>query len=759
MTDPHAIDASIIEKTRKTLATLTLEEKASLCSGSDFWHLQDIESAGIPSIMVTDGPHGLRKQAEASDHVGINASVPSTCFPSGVGLASSWNTALLHQVGVALGEESKAEQVSVILGPAVNIKRSPLCGRNFEYFSEDPYLATQLAIGHIQGVQSQGIGTSIKHFAANNQEHRRMTVDTIVDERTLREIYLASFETAVIEAKPWTVMSAYNKINGTYASEHPFILDQVLRQEWGYEGVVVTDWGANNDRVAGVKVGEDLEMPGTGGYFDRKIVEAVQAGELSMEALDKVVTRVLTLIFKSEAERNLEATYDQNEHHQLAIDVASECMVLLKNDAILPLQKTETIGVIGSFAKAPRYQGGGSSHINPTQMSDAFTSMANYASHLIYAQGFDIHSDDSDAVLTKEALDLAKKVDKVVIFAGLPDRYESEGYDRKHMHLPPNQNTLIHAVAEVNPNVVVVLSNGSPVEMPWVNEVAGIFEGYLGGQGGGSAIAALLYGAKNPSGKLAETFPLRLEDNPSYLNFPGHQDRVEYKEGIYVGYRYYEAKNIPVLFPFGHGLSYTTFAYSDLSLSSADILDTETVDVTVTVTNTGQMAGQEVVQLYVADVVADVPRPLKELKAFSKVNLAPGESQTITFTLSKRAFAYYHTELHDWYVETGAFNILVGSSSVHLPLSDMVTVTSTTIIKHNYNLNSTVADVLKHPVGAHFVEKMKQALPFGEVDADDTHALMFEEMMKGMPVRQIMLWSNGAFSEEMLNGLLAMMNE
>ena len=652
---------------KKLISQMTLEEKAGLCSGLDFWHLKGVERLGIPPIMVTDGPHGLRKQEQNADHVGINVSVPATCFPTAAGLASSWNRELVEKVGAALGEECQAEGVSVLLGPGANIKRSPLCGRNFEYFSEDPYLSSEMAASHIKGVQSQGVGTSLKHFAANNQEHRRMSVDAIVDERTLREIYLSSFEGAVKKGKPWTVMCSYNKVNGEYASEDEFLLTDILRDEWGFEGFVVSDWGAVNERVKGLEAGLDLEMPSSFGVGDSKIVEAVRNGILPEEILDKAVERVLNIIFKAVDNKKENATYDKEAHHQLAREVAKECMVLLKNeDKILPLKKQGTIAIIGEFAKRPRYQGGGSSHVNPTKLDDIYEQIKKSAGdnvNVIYAQGYSLEKDEVDEGLLKEAKHAAVQADVAVIFAGLPEHYESEGYDRQHMRMPESHCTLIEAVAQVQSNVVVVLSNGSPVEMPWLDKAKGVLEANLAGQTMGGAIADLLFGDANPSGKLSETFPKELSHNPSYLNFPGEGDKVEYREGIFVGYRYYDKKNLEPLFPFGYGLSYTTFEYSNLNISKNEILDTETVTVSVKVKNIGEITGKEVVQLYIRDIESSVIRPEKELKGFEKIELKPGEEKTVVFELDKRAFAYYNVDIGDWHVETGEFEILIGKSS------------------------------------------------------------------------------------------------
>ncbi|NWQ41789.1 glycoside hydrolase family 3 C-terminal domain-containing protein [Bacillus sp. EB106-08-02-XG196] len=752
---------------KKLIAEMTIEEKASLCSGLDFWNTKGIERLDIPSVMVTDGPHGLRKQAQGADHLGIYNSVPSTCFPSAVGLASTWNKELIHQVGVALGEECQAEDVAVLLGPGANIKRSPLCGRNFEYFSEDPYLSSEIAASHIKGVQSQGVGTSLKHFAANNQEHRRMSTDAIVDERTLREIYLASFEGAVKKAQPWTVMSAYNKVNGEYASENNYLLNEILKDEWGFEGFVVSDWGAVNERATGLENGLELEMPSSNGIGDKMIVEAVKNGQLAEEKLDQAVERLLTIIFKAVDHKKENAVYSKDAHHQLAREVARESMVLLRNeDSILPLKKGGTVAVIGGFAQNPRYQGGGSSHINPTKLENILEEIDTVSGEnttVLYAQGYNLASDEVDEALIKEAKEVAASADSVILFVGLPDRYESEGYDREHLRMPENHIQLINKIAEVQSNIVVVLSNGAPIEMPWIGKVKAVLEGYLGGQALGGAIADLLFGESTPSGKLAETFPKVLSDNPSYLNFPGEGDRVEYKEGLFVGYRYYDKKNIEPLFPFGFGLSYTSFEYSNLTVDNKTIKDTDTVSVTVTVKNAGSVAGKETVQLYVQDVVSSVIRPNKELKGFEKVELQPGEEKNVTFTLDKRSFAYYNVELKDWHVETGDFEILIGKSSRDIVLTDTIHVESTVQIRKRIHRNTLVGDLLADPVLApiakELLAKANEHNPLFNMEEQDADAAeMMAAMMKYMPLRAMVSFSQGAFTEEMLTEMMNRLN-
>jgi beta-glucosidase len=750
---------------KQIISQMTLEEKASLCSGLDFWHLKGIERLGIPSIMVTDGPHGLRKQAQGADHLGIYNSVPSTCFPSAAGMASSWNRDLIQKVGVALGEECQAEDVAVLLGPGVNIKRSPLCGRNFEYFSEDPYLASEMAANHVKGVQSQGVGTSLKHFAANNQEHRRMSTDAVVDERTLREIYLASFEGVVKQSQPWTVMCAYNKVNGEYASENEYLLNDILKDEWGFEGFVVSDWGAVNERADGLSAGLELEMPSSNGSGDQKIVNAVRNGKLTEEKLDKALERLLRVIFMSVDHKIENAVYTKDKHHQLAREMARESMVLLKNeDNVLPLKKQGTIAVIGEFAKKPRYQGGGSSHVKPTKLENIVEEIEKSAgkqSNVLYAQGYRLDSDEIDDTLIAEAKEVAAQADTVVLVVGLPDRYESEGYDREHLRMPANHLKLVEAAAEVNRNIVVVLSNGSPIEMPWLGSVKGVLEAYLGGQALGGAIADLLFGDANPSGKLAETFPRQLSDNPSFLNFPGEGDKVEYKEGIFVGYRYYDAKKVEPLFAFGYGLSYTTFEYSNLSINKKEIQDTDAVKVSVNIKNTGDRAGKEIVQLYVKDVESTVNRPEKELKGFEKVDLQPGEEKTVTFILNKRAFAYYNVDLKDWHVETGEFEILVGKSSHEIALKDSIMVQSTVYIKKPVHRNTLLGDLLADPVLAPLVkELMAKHNPFPDLgDSEGDAAEMMEAMMRYMPLRAMVNFSMGAFTEEMLTDMIQKLNE
>ena len=664
----------------KLVARMSLEEKAAFCSGRDFWHMEANERLGMASIMLTDGPHGLRKQMGDTDHVGNGNSVPATCFPTDCALASSWDPELLREVGVALGEQCAAENVAVLLGPGMNIKRHPLCGRNFEYFSEDPLVSGELAAALIEGIQSQGVGACVKHFAVNNQEQGRMFVDAIVDERTLREIYLRGFEIAVRKAQPWTVMCAYNRLNGVYCSEHDWLLNQVLRGDWGFAGAVVTDWGAANDRVRGIAAGLDLEMPASGGVNDRRLVAAVRDGRLPEADLDRAVTRNLSLALLGGELPKKRVAMDQDAHHALARRAAGECAVLLKNEgALLPLAPGARIAVIGAFAKQPRYQGAGSSQVNPTRLDCAFDAIAatvGDGASLDYAPGYDPKHSEPDAALVAEAAAAAAEAEVAVVFAGLPGSYESEGFDRSHMALPEQLDRLIAAVCEANPNTVVVLSNGAPVAMPWVAAPKAILEGYLAGQGGGAAMADVLFGRVNPSGKLAETFPLQQADVPADRWFPGTGRQVHYREGLHVGYRYFDTAAAPVLFPFGHGLSYTRFEYGDLELSADAFAQGGELAVSFALTNSGDLAGSEVVQLYAHAAQSSVHRPEQELRAFTKVALAPGETRRVTLTLDDAAFAVYDTDAGKWIVEAGEFEIRLGASSRDIRLRTRLKVQS-----------------------------------------------------------------------------------
>ena len=788
---------------KELIAQMTLEEKASLCSGKDFWHLKGIERLGVASIMVTDGPHGLRKQTSDSSQPGLSNTVPATCFPTASALAATWNRELVFQVGQALGQECRQEKVGVILGPGANIKRSPLCGRNFEYFSEDPFLTGEMAASHINGVQSQGVGTSLKHYAANNQETRRMAIDAVVDERALREIYLAGFEKAVKAAQPWTVMCAYNMLNGSYCSEHETLLTRILKEEWGHTGLVVTDWGAINDRVEGLKAGVELEMPGLPGGSDASIVAAVQSGQLHESVLDKAVERLLALILKADQTLATDFSYDKDAHHALARRVAGEGAVLLKNEnTLLPLPANAKIALVGRFAKAPRYQGAGSSLMNPTRLDNLYDELGALVGkeNLVYADGYTDKGEVVDQTLLDKALDVAKQAEIVVVCAGLTDMDEVEGLDRTHMKLPAGHDALILALAAAHKKVVVVLSNGSPLEMPWVGNVCAILEGYLGGQAGAGGLADILTGRVNPSGKLAETFPHRLEDNPSHYYFPSGPATVEYRESIYVGYRYYDKVSQEVLFPFGHGLSYTTFEYSHLKLSRRSITDSGTLKVSLKVKNTGKLAGKETVQFYVRDVESTPFRPQKELKGFAKVELQPGAETTLSIELDKRAFAYYNTDLKDWTVESGDFEILVGASSRDIRLSARVKVTSSlknvpvserdrspayqyfpkgasisqkdfeSLLgralpanlgshKGSYSLNTPVGDMSDSFIGRLLHDYMgKQISKLIAGQEDTPTALLMKVMIDEAPLRTLLMAGEGKITHPMLEAMLIMIN-
>ncbi len=660
-------------KNKETLEKLTLEEKADLCTGKDVWHLNGVERLGIPSVTVTDGPHGLRLQREGGT---IRDSVPATCFPTAATTACSWDRELLYRMGQAMAEECLQEKVSVILGPGVNMKRSPLCGRNFEYFSEDPLLAGELAASLIDGIQSKGVGTSLKHFAVNSQEKRRLVIDSVADERTLREIYLTAFEIAVKKAQPWTVMNSYNKVNGTYSSDNGYLQNKILREEWGFEGVVMSDWGAVNDRVKGLKNGNDLEMPSSNGYNTKKICDAVRNGTLDEKYLDIAADRMLTLIEKSK-EALGEHTYDAEAHHNLAAEICANSLVLLKNENnTLPLSKDKTVAVIGEMARAPRYQGAGSSLINPTKITDAFDGLLEEGYKVTFAPGYFKKQDELNEVMVKDACNVASKADAVLLFIGLTEEYESEGYDRKNMNLPLSHSRLLEEILKVNENVTVVLSGGSPVVMPWAKKVKALINGYLGGQASGKAIAQVISGRVNPSGKLAETYPLSESNVPCSAYYPGTGLTAEHREGIYIGYRYYDTAEKEVLFPFGYGLSYTQFEYSDLKLSAESISDTDSLTVTCRVKNIGDRDGAETVQLYVRDCESTVFRPSKELRDFAKIYLKKGEEKEVSFTLSERAFAYYNINISDWHIESGEFEVLIGASSRDIRLTANVEVIS-----------------------------------------------------------------------------------
>ena len=770
---------------KKLVNELTLEEKASLCSGADFWHTKAIDRLNIPAAMVSDGPHGIRKQESLADHMGVAESIKAIGFPTASAMACSFDRDLLHKVGDALGEECVAEDLAVLLGPGINMKRSPICGRNFEYYSEDPVVAGELGAAFVNGVQEHGVGTSLKHFAANNQEWRRMSISAEIDERTLREIYLAAFETVVKKAQPWTIMCSYNRINGVYSCENDWLLNKVLRDEWGFEGLVMTDWGAMDERVPSLKAGLDLEMPDCHGETDKLIVKAVQSGELEESVLDTAVERILTMVDKYLTARkdidpasmvhplpsSVERGYDVAAHHALARTTAEQSAVLLKNEDILPLQKDKKIAFIGEFAKVPRIQGGGSSHINNTSVESALDAAGDSVS---YAQGFHIDKETTDETLLQEAITLAKESDVAVIFAGLPDSFESEGFDRTHLNMPANQNELIARISEVQPNVVVVLHSGSPIAMPWLDKVAGVLQMYLAGQASGGAAVNLLFGDATPCGKLAETFPLHLEDNPSYLNFPGNREKVCYQEGVFIGYRYYDKKKMDVLFPFGYGLSYTDFTYSNMKVTvngknAADvdvIKETDEIVVSADLTNTGNCDGAEIVQLYIKNPVVYEIRPEKELRDFAKVFLKAGETKTVTFTLNARAFSYYETRIHDWYAESGDYEILLASSSRDIRLQYTVSITGSKKIPFVADYITTCEDVELFAKDGSALDEMLRRSGFAEAtdhDGDDSMGSGTADMMKAMftgtPLHSILSFSSEELTYEDIQDTIRKLNE
>lgn len=674
-------ESSVLKKIDKLISELTLEEKAALCSGRDDWSTQSIERLDIPWIWVADGPHGLRR-APATNKPGYGDQLPATCFPTASALAATWDLDLIYKVGQTLGVECQAQDVNVLLGPGVNIKRSTLGGRNFEFFSEDPILSGELGAAYINGVQSQGVGTSLKHFTANNVETMRMYNNSSMDARTLHEIYLTPFEIAVKKAQPWTIMACYNRVQGVYGTQSPYLLTEILKKDWGFKGIVISDWFAVINRVEAMKAGMHIEMPRVSAVNDSLVVEAVKKGELDVAIVDQLVREILTVVFKAKSLEKEGIEINVEQHHRFARQVASEAFTLLKNENnALPVTKDKykKVAVIGEFAAEPRYQGNGSSEVKPSKLDKALDIIRKeYGTdfEISYAQGYNL-SDDNELSLIDEAKRIASAADIALVFAGLPQHYESEGIDRTHIDMPTSHNKLISEIAAVQKNTVVVLTNGSAVTMPWINEVESILETWLGGQAGAGAIADVLFGKVNPSGKLAETFPVKLEDTPSFFNFPGEQGEVLYGERIFVGYRYYDEKKIEPLFPFGFGLSYTTFEYSDLKLSSQNTTDKEGVSVHLKVKNTGNVKGKEIVQLYITDKECTLQRPEKELKKFVKIELNPGEEKEVTFNLEARDFAYYDAKRATWIAESGEFIIAVGASSRDIKETESVFLNST----------------------------------------------------------------------------------
>ena len=719
--------------------------KIPLTGGSDFWHTPAVPEAELPELMWTDGPHGVRKQSGSSDHVGINASEPATCFPPAVGLASSWDPDLVEQVGVALGEECRALDVGVLLGPGMNIKRSPLCGRNFEYFAEDPFVAGELASALVNGIQSQGIGTSVKHFAANNQETDRMRRDSQVDARTLREVYLRGFGKVVRKAKPWTIMCSYNKVNGTFASENHWLLTEVLRDEWGFDGVVVSDWGAVWNRVRALKAGLDLEMPANPGH-EQEVRAALDTGEIDAATIDQAYARVEAVVRKALASLDgAPDSFDVDGHHALARRMAEQCVVLLSNDGVLPLARETKVAVVGEFARTPRYQGAGSSRVNPTRLDNALDAITALVGHEVpFAPGFTTAAGQELAAGAHEAaVAVARNADVVLAFLGLGENHESEGYDRDTADLPAEQLALLEDILAANPNVVVVLSNGASVLLPFADRVRAVVEGWLLGQAGGGVLADVLYGVVNPSGKITETIPHRLADVPSALHFPGDDSGVRYGEGLFVGYRGYDASATESAFPFGHGLSYTTFEYSGLALAAADA----GLTVSLTVTNTGQRAGREIVQAYVSVPGSAVVRVPRELKGFASVVLEPGASGRVEIAIGPDDLAYWSVRDDAWVVEGGEYTVEVGASSRDLRLSGTVTVAGNEPFRP-LALYSTVAEAMAVPAFAEMITGMAGAI-FG----DDPDLI---RMMESIPLAA--LAGFGGISLDTVQGMLDEVN-
>ena len=717
----QALDAAFLmrrerymQNTELLLKKLTLEEKCALLSGAETFKTRGMPEHGIPQIWLSDGPHGLRKQAGESDHLGLNPSVPATCFPTASAVANSWDAALGEEIGAALGEEAAAQEVSVVLGPGLNMKRNPLCGRSFEYFSEDPYLAGKLAAGYIRGIQSKGVAACPKHFAVNSQETRRMASDSIVDERTLREIYLTGFEIAVKEGHPRSIMSSYNLVNGTYANENKHLLMEILRGEWGFDGAVITDWGGSNDHALGVKNGSTLEMPAPGGDSVRELLAAVESGKISESDIDARLSELLPLVFDTKAALDAAPReFDAAAHHALARRAAEESLVLLKNEgSLLPLAAGSKVAVIGDFAKNPRYQGAGSSMVNSTQVDVLLDKLIDSELNVIgYQQGFDRHG-KPDAALQKSACELATQADTVILCMGLDEIAESEGLDRSNLRLAQNQVDLLQAVAAVNPKIVVVLYSGSVVETPWLDNCQALLYAALGGQAGAGAVADALTGKVNPCGKLAETWPLTYADIPSAADFATRRKTVEYREGLYIGYRYFTTAEKAVRFPFGYGMSYTTFAYSDMAADEQGV--------SLTVTNTGSVAGTEIVQLYIAKKNSELFRPAKELKGFARVTLAPGEKQRITIMLDDKAFRFWNVKANRWEIEGGEYELLVGASVEDIRLCEKISVHGTATV-HPYedrDLDCYYKGNVLHVSDADFEKLLGHPIPKGKTKID-----------------------------------------
>lgn len=727
--------------TTAAVSSLTLEQKASLTSGNDMSRTKEVP--GIPVMVLSDGPHGVRKQMDTQDHLGLNGSIPATCFPPAVALGSTWDRSLVERVGAALGEECRAQRVNVLLGPGINIKRSPLGGRNFEYLSEDPILSGELGAAYIRGLQSRGVGASVKHFAANNQETDRLRSSSDISERPLREIYLRNFQRAVEDGRPWTVMCSYNRLNGEYASESRWLLSDVLRAEWGFDGVVVSDWGAVNDRVTGLEAGLDLEMPSSDGRTDAQIVRAVQVGELDEGVVDRAAGRIAELVRKSAIADSEPVTFDVDGHHALAREVAGRSIVLLRNDGgLLPLAR-QRVAVIGEFARVPRFQGGGSSHVVPTAIDIPLDEIRTHAGDAVvtFDAGFSIDVDETDSALVAAAVASATAADVAVVFLGLAESAESEGFDREHLRLPGNQLELLDAVLAANPHVVVVLSHGGVVDMSqFAGRVPAIVESWLLGQAGGGAIADVLYGHVNPSGRLAESIPLRLEDTPAYLSFPGENSHVLYGEGIFVGYRYYDARRMDVQFPFGHGLSYSEFEYSALSLA----FDADSIEVRFLLTNRGSRAGREVAQVYISLNDSAVARAPRELKAFESVHLDAGESREVVVGVRVQDVAYWETRVQGWVVEGGEYTVAVGASSRDIRLRADIELEGD-VVRVPLTLNSSLGELLDDPVAGPFIRRTLVHMTGGsEPDGSDADPALIA-VMSACPIGRFVSFAGPGF--------------
>ena len=746
------------DKIEKIVSQMTLDEKIRFLSGKNFWETVPFPEYGVPSMEVADGPYGLRKQEGISDHMGWNKSRPSVAYVSGPGMAASWDRDMLRRAGNHLAVEAKANGVDILLGPAINIVRTPLCGRCFEYYSEDPLLTGTMAASYIDGVQEKGVGTCIKHFAANSQEVDREYIDEIIDERTLREIYLAAFEKPIKEAKPWSVMTALNKINGSYCSEHPWLIDQILRQEWGYEGFVMSDWSGVNNRAKAVKAGLDLEMPCSHSVSDERVREALEEGYLTEAEVDACCKRLLKAVFMSNENHDDNAVWDEPAHHAFVQELAGNCMILLKNrEQLLPLKPNMNIAVFGEFAVEPRFQMDGSALVNPTRYEIPLEHIQKYCTkNVTFVKGSPEEAE--------QVCQAAKNADVAVVMIGLPKGIEAEGCDRKNLDIPQCMNDLVKTVAAVQPNTVVVLSNGSPVTMPWEPEVKSIVECFLGGQAMGAALADVLFGKVNPSGKLPVTFPKALANTPAYFNYPGQGGKVHYHEGVFVGYRYYDTKEIEPLYPFGHGLSYTSFAYSDMTVSAETITDSDCLTVSATITNTGSVAGAEVVQLYVGNPAGEVLRPKKELRDFTKVYLQPGESKKVQFILENRAFSYYDTELQKFYCPEGDYQIILASSSRDIRLMGQIHMTPGYKKMREITGWSTIGQLKSSEAGREMLEKIKEFLRNSGKEQVLSLPLFDESpenaaRVDGLPLRIVTLLSENVINNEVMDRFIAECNE